>query len=380
MDVNLMMIINEDNYFESMVTLHSILEYKKNEKYVLTVLTSDLKKKKKDGIQRLLNGLSELNINYVKEATCEDSIWNMQLDKMNLTTGKFVFVQSKVLFRKNITWALGKRENIATVALLTPHHGKNYEEKKVDLGLVVIDATKIKDKKLKLKDIVSEYECDLFDIEEYYNIHPMVSAQEYENYRNRHVDDFSLIEMNAKAVRLYSSLESRLRSLRVVDKEWKRYWNDVHERANSINLNKEVKLISKIADHTGTRVCVGNVPIMQKKYFNQNYEIRILGIPVVKYYDDAFYKKKKVFGIVCEKTFCFSKIDELIIERINLVVASLGQANKRILESTSNDGRVVLDGKELEKKVEALYFLQLISDLQNKKISAKDEINLKRKK
>ncbi len=379
MDVNLLMIINEKNYFEAMVTVQSILEYRKKEKYRLTVLTSDLKRRKKEAIEKILSGVSECKISYLKEAVDEDAIWDLQFDKLNLTGEKTVFVQSKVFFRKNISWLFEEKESAIVASLVTPHYGKDYNNKKVDLGLIVINTTKIEKKNLKLKDMVLTYGYELFDAEEYYNIHPMVSLKEYERYTNKHVEDFSLMEMNAKAIRMYSSLESRFRGMRVVDKEWRRYWIEIHEKANLINLNKKVKFIEKKADHTGTRVCIWNIPVVQKKYSNQNYEIRVLGIPVVKYYDDAFYKKKKILGIVFDKNFSFSKVDDLIIERINLVVASFEQANKRILESTSNYERVVLDGKELEKQVKELSFLQLFNDLQDEKISAKDEINLKTK-
>ncbi len=384
--MSILMILNDDNYYECMVTVLSVVKhiYKKRARVIF--LESNLKRKNKNIV---INGLEKyLQVRFIKTKNVseEKDILNYDLRQLkSLHVSRVCFLQSNVLVRKEIVPVIKKYcgciaagRTIARDKKIMPKGWPLY-----DLGFCIVDFRMITDQLYTLEMAIQKGIVRDVELEDYFLVHPMISLEEVNRFYKKEYKRLELPEQNAAVVKLYSSLETRLLESTDVSKEWSWYLKMIDGAVERITAKAGVKesrvgFFSKKTGMFGTEFTVFDLPFLQKKYSGLSYVVKVFGIPVLWRKINGFFMDTYLCRVRISKEINFTYLDSIFFKCSCEIADAINKADQRLKKIYKlRDGLQkikMIDSQELEKKVEQLAWYGLFQKLKSGEISQEDEI------
>lgn len=390
MNITIMMIITESNYYESIVTLYSVLEQKNwNEKYNLILVTSKISNRNKKKLKLLFEDKANCEILKDNDLQSEDDILNYDLRKIRVINGNIIFLQSKVFIRKSISYLLKNysNENKALSAAITIPRGiknDNFQKCNIDLGLIIINMDKIRGKSYKISTFCGENNFDIISLEDYFYLHPTISTNEVNTFFNSAYMNFDTVEASAVVVRMFSSIETRIRGNNIICREWSSYLKEIPGAVsffldNNNFIKSQFKIINKKSNSLGTCYYFCNIPILQKKYCSGGYKIKLFKLTIYKSIINSFYVKAYFLGVRISKELNYGLIDSLLTEKFNKLANDINLMNVRMNDLYCSKNAEKLENEEINldilySKIKGLRVYNVFKRLQDGEILREDEI------
>lgn len=387
MKISFLMIINQKNYYECITTMLSVWGQKNwDDEYQVIFIYSDLDKHSRKAVSQFMS--EKMNVVFLKDTDVvqEQYIYNLDLNKIRKFSGRFFFIQSKVLVRKNIDYLYDKYKNAVTAGKNIKRCFSDDEEKiqKYEWGFVSIDMGALPEGVNCLREAEERNLIHSFELEDYFYIHPMISLQEVNNSFDTSYENLDLVESEAAVVRLYSSIETRLREYTMPAKEWSYYFKSIPQSSKKIGskLDKQVLrsgIVFKRANTFEVEAGIIGIPLVKKRYTSSGYVLRILNIPFVKQKNIDFFKKTYFLGIRVCKEFNFAYVDQLFVERASELARGIGDANRRLMENYAAKNNMemdnmIIDTEKLMSKADSLILYDLFKSLKDGSVNKQKEI------
>lgn len=383
MDISYLMIINNENYLECLVTVLSILAQKNwNDKFNFIFCDGGIAKKNKI---KIANMLKEYDYVWIKceNVMFEDDILKMDLNFLKNRANYVIFVQSKVMIRKNLSYLVEKYAGKIAMGCNPTrdvHEGKNIW----DYGLVIIDMDKVKNSSSTLQQLIKSNAIDKIETRDYFHYHPMVSLTEINHFEKSTYEDLDLVELSASVVKLFSSIGTRLRGNSIISKEWKAYLEEIPNVQEELKITSNENVIHygiflKKIKEGEVKICIGKVPIAVKKVLGDEYVIKIFKIPVVKRKIAGLFIYKYFCGIRIDKQINYELIDNVMLGIMNKLSNSIMEINSNFLKNymlkTKFDIKdTQITSSKIEEEVQNLMLYDVFDKIRNGQITIEEEI------
>mgnify|MGYP000274993931 CR=1 FL=1 len=383
MDISYLMIINNENYLECLVTVLSILAQKNwGDKFNFIFCDGGVVKKNKI---KIANTLKECDYVWIKceNVMLEDDILKMDLNFLKNRANYVIFVQSKVMIRKNLSYLVKKYDGKIAMGCnptRTVHDGMHIW----DYGLIIMDIGKVTNSHPTLQQLIESNAIDKIDTSDYFHYHPMISLTEINHFEKSTYEDLDLVELSASVVKLFSSIGTRLRGNSLISKEWKGYLEEIPnvEEDLKIESNETVMhygIFSKKIKEDEVKICIGKVPIAVKKVLGDEYVIKIFRIPVVKRRIVGLYIYKYFCGLRIDKQINFDMIDNVMLGIVNKLSNSIMEINGNflknyMLKTEFEIKETQITSSKIEEEVQNLMLHDVFDKIRSGQITIEEEI------
>lgn len=387
MRMTFLMIINQKNYYEGITTILSVLGQKSwNDEYQVVLVYNDLDKAMRKSAEEFLGGKANVVLMKDTGVNDEQDILKLDLKKIQEISERFFVLQSKTFVRKNINYLYEKYKDkiVAGKNVARCFSTGEAEIEKHDWGFASVDTRVLPADVNCLMDVEKQNLVQDFDLEDYFHVHPMISLAEVNGCFKASYSDLDLLESEAAVVRLYTSIETRLRECTMVAKEWSYYFKSVPQVSKEIERKLDKQIIKSgfvfvRANSFEAEAGILGIPLIKKKYSQSGYVIKVLGIPVITQKNSEFFQKTYLLGVRICKEINFAYIDQMLVERSLEIGKEIEAASQRLADNfVANNEREVsnvkVDTKKLSEEANSLLLYDLFKALKSNKVDKQEEI------
>lgn len=389
MNASLLMIIDNTNYYQCLVTILSVFQNNQTrEKIRIFFVEGTLAKERKKELKQFLASKAHVRFIKAKNIHSEKDIIKLDLRLLHTTDcEKVLYFQSNTMIRKDLKYLLDKYNGSITA-------GKNIirtiEESSSDIipydfGFIIIDLNAISNTMYTIEMAIRKKSINIMSIEDYFYIHPMISLYEVNSYFKTNYTNLDIWEENAAVVKLFSSIETRLREKTIFSREWVSYLKEIpngYEKAIGNSCLSQFGPISRIRTDSETSYYWKRILIISKKYIDSNYTVSILGIPFFRYKESEFYSTSYFLFFRIRKKINWGYIDAIFSSCINDIAAEINKINVRLnenyeLKKERNKIYEKLDSEKLLEEVNDLELYNLFKEINSNNVIRENEIRLK---
>ena len=385
MDSTILMIINNSNCKKALVTLLSALECAINTQYKVILIDGRINKKNKRLIQKCLTNKAGFSFLKIKGIVQEDDIENLDLRKVkvDIIGNSIIFLQSNVLIRNDLSVMMKKYKNTIAAGLNIARDKDidAIQKKKYDYGCIFFCTSKITEDIYSFKSAEGYDIIQNMDVTDYFYPHPMISLKEINSYLGKRYESFESIETSASVVRLYTSVETRLRKNNVFSREWCSYLAEIpmgEEKfeEKTLETNDRLKFIRKTTAPSKVVYKMLGITLIEKKITGGDYVIKIAKIPVIKKKTVGFYIYKYVGPFRIDKELNYQFIDSVLGQCVDEICTEIINANKMLEEKyTDKRKRIdIYDVKSMDNEIRNLDLYKLFNSIKTNTIRQEDEV------